>query len=143
MSVGTSGAIQAPPPSAGVLGQGVKYPPEVDTKTGRLRLAWGADLVQQAILSIQQTERDERPMLPGYGAAMVTFEPIDAYRHKLVVEANVAEFEPRAKNVDVDVQLMPTGEVKSLVRFDVVGEATPRTLTATVFTGPSSTSESA
>src|SRR5690348_7732165 len=118
MSVGVPGAITQPPPSAGVLGQGVKYPLSYDSRTGRLVLSWGADLVSQSILSIQSTQQGERPMLPAYGAAQVTFEPVDADRIKLLIDQNIAEYEPRATRVTVDVQLMPTGEVRSTVAFE-------------------------
>lgn len=139
---GTVGAIQQPPASAGVLGQGVKYPLELDTVTGRLKLSWGPDLVQQAISSIEQTEPGERVMLPGYGAAATTFEPIDSDRHRLLVEQNIAEYEPRARSVNVDTQEMPTGELVVHVSYQLQGDATIRTLTAPLFTGPASTTAS-
>lgn len=139
MAVGTPGAIQAVPANAGVLGQGIKYPPELDTATGRLRLAWGSDLVAQSIQSIAMTQPYERPMLPGYGAASVTFEPVDEHRFRLQFEANIAEYEPRASSVQIDVVALRSNETQCRVTFAVIGDANTRTLTAPLFTGPAAT----
>lgn len=137
MPVGTAGAIQAPPPSAGVYGQGVKYPPTLDTSTGRLALSWGPDLVSESILSICRTVPLERAMLPGYGAATVTFEPIDAYTMKEALLKNIAEYEPRARNVEVEVPPpQPGGVVVASISYQLAGEANIRTLTYPIYTPP-------
>lgn len=141
-TVGTPGALPTPPATAGVLGQGIKYPPEVDTATGRLKLSFGSALVDQSILSIAMTQPYERPMLPGYGAASITFEPVDEHRFKLLLEANITEYEPRATNVKVEAMPLKTSETQAKITYDVIGEASPRTLTAPIFTGPSSTTAS-
>lgn len=135
-TVGTTGAISAPPASAGVLGQGIKYPPEFDPSTGRLKLSSGSDLVQQAIQSICMTCPGERVMLPGYGAATSTFEPIDLDRQSLAIRESVAEYEPRASNVIVTDSLADNGRVLRNITFDVIGEANSRTLTFPLFEGP-------
>lgn len=135
-TVGTTGALPAPPASASVLGQGVAYPPAF-TPNGRLALASGADLVTQAIQSICVTAPGERVMLPGYGAAATTFEPYDADRQSLLVRESIAEHEPRARTVDVRDDNSDSGRVLRNVVFDVIGEANARTLTFPLFTGPS------
>lgn len=140
--VGTPGAIQNPPASAGILGQGIKYPPEVDTTTGRLKLSWGSDLVGQSIQSIATTQPYERPMLPGYGAASITFEPVDEHRFRLLLESNIAEYEPRASDVSVQVTPLRTAETEARITYAVIGEANTRTLTVPLFTGPASTNAS-
>ena len=135
--------IQAPPPSAGVLGQGVKYPPTLDTSTGRLALSWGPDVVTQAIQSIAQTQASERPMLPGYGASTI-FEPTDSARIAITLDQNIADYEPRAVNVNVEPEMDPraAGGVIANISYSVLGEATIRTLTYPVFTGPATTGAS-
>ena len=85
------------------------------------------------------TQPYERPMLPGYGAASVTFEPVDEHRFRLQFEANIAEYEPRASNVSVQVVPLRTNETQCKVTFDVIGDANTRTLTVPLFTGPAST----
>lgn len=134
--VGTPGAIQAPPYSAGVLGQGISYPPEY-TSNGRLKLSWGTTLVDESIESIAATQDGERVMLPGYGAGHNIFEPFDEHRQKLKLEENIANFEPRARNVRVDVTIGDRpGDAISTVTYEYDGEATPRTLTFPLFKGP-------
>lgn len=136
-AVGTTGALPAPPASAGVLGQGLAYPPQLDGATGRLKLASGADLVQQAVYSICVTAPGERVMLPGYGAASSTFEPVDLDRQSLAVRESVAEYEARARDVIVSDELGPAGRLVRTIKFDVIGEAGTRTLTDPLFTGAS------
>lgn len=142
MSVGTSGAIQVPPPAAGVLGQGITYPPTVDSK-GRLALSWGVDLVTQSIQSICVTQPFERVMQPDYGAATETFEPADLARMQTKLEEQIAAHEPRAEKVSVTVQPSTNGEVLTIVAFTVRGEATERTLTFPLYTPPALTGSSA
>jgi len=129
-------SIQTPPYSAGVLGQGITYPPTLDTATGRLKLSWGTDVVAQSIQSICQTQPGERVMLPDYGAGSVTFDPIDMARMKVALEKSIADYEPRALDVDVQVSLGVPGEVIASIAFRVAGDATTRTLTYPLFVGP-------
>jgi uncharacterized protein len=136
-TVGTAGAIQAPPATAGVFGQGVTYPPTVDIK-GRLALSWGVDLVSQSLLSIAQTQRGERPMQPDYGAATI-FEPIDADRLKINLEENIANHEPRARDVNVETKTGTGGDMPTTIGFSVTGDASQRSLTVPLFNGPART----
>lgn len=135
-TVGTTGALPAPPASASVLGQGIAYPLSF-TPNGRLALASGTDLVTQSIQSICMTAPGERVMLPGYGAATSTFEPVDLDRQSLAVRESVAEYEVRARDVSVSDELGPQGRVVRNVAFNVIGEANTRTLTFPLFDGPS------
>lgn len=133
MAVGTTGALPRPPASASVLGQGVAYPPSF--ANGRLVLAAGSDLVMQAVQSICLTAPGERVMLPGYGAAATTFEPVDADRQSLMVRDSISDHEPRARNIEVNDDLGPDGRVLRTITVDVIGEANSRTLTFPLFTG--------
>jgi len=135
-TVGTTGALPQPPATASVLGQGIAYPPSL-TANGRLALASGADLVTQAIQSICLTAPGERVMLPGYGAAATVFEPYDADRQSLLVRESIADHEPRARNVEVNDDGSDNGRVLRTITFDVLGEATSRTLTFPLFHGAS------
>lgn len=135
MAVGTTGALPAPPATASVLGQGLTYPLAF-TPNGRLSLSSGIDLVAQAIQSIGLTQPGERVMLPGYGAAASTFEPIDGERAALMFQESIAEHEPRAQNIVVNDDNGDNGRVLRSVTFDVIGEANSRTLTFPLFTGP-------
>lgn len=140
MAFGTPGAIQAPPASAGVLGQGVKYPPTL-TANGRLALSWGQQSVQESIVSIARTQRHERVMLPGYGADASTFEPIELHRYQQQLESSIADYEPRAVRVSVDVRPNPTqlGSAIAFIQFATANDASLRTLTVPLFIGPAAT----
>jgi phage baseplate assembly protein W len=109
----------------------------LDGATGRLKLSSGADLVQQAVHSICVTAPGERVMLPSYGAATSTFEPVDIDRQSLAVRESVSEYEPRANNVVVSDDIGPSGRVVRNVQFEVIGEANARTLTLPLFEGAS------
>lgn len=136
-TVGTVGAIQAVPATAGVFGQGVTYPLAFDAK-GRLALSWGVDLVTQSILSIAQTQKGERPMLPDYGAATI-FEPVDADRLKINLEQNIANHEPRARDVEVTTRTGTGGDMPTEIKFKTAGDASQKSLTVPLFNGPART----
>lgn len=139
MPVGTPGAIRAVPPNAGHLGQGIKYPPEIDTK-GRLALSFGADSVTDSIKAICATIPGERVMQPDFGASRSTFEPIDAGRMQIEIEGQIAEKEPRAEGVEVTCRYEESrpGRMVADIKFRIQGDATDRTLTYSWFAGPPS-----
>lgn len=135
-TVGTSGALPAVPQTATVLGQGLAYPPQLDGGTGRLKLASGSDLVSQSIASIMQTKPHERVMLPGYGAAVGTFESVDIERQVVRGRQKIDEHEPRARNVEFSPSPgQQTGQVNLVVKFETQDEPTPRFLTFPLFSG--------
>lgn len=140
MSVGTPGALPAVPATAGNLGQGIKYPPEVDDK-GRLVLSSGVALVDQSIQSICQTQPKERVMQPDYGAATATFEPVDLAVMKAKVDEQVAAHEPRAINVEFEAVPTTDGALAT-VNYDLDGDPNTKNLTFPLFTGPASTGPS-
>lgn len=142
MSVGTPGAIQSPPASAGVLGQGIKYPLALDSK-GRLALSWGLDSVNDSIKAIGMTQPHERVMQPGFGAGVGVGEVSpDTDRQKLAMLRNIDQHEPRVQDAEVDVQVLPNGGIIENVKYLVRGEATSRDLTFPLYTPPSVTKAS-
>lgn len=135
-TVGTPGAIQQPPSTAGIFGQGVKYPLTLTTQ-GRLALSSGETSVREALQTILETAVGERAMLPTYGARQGEFEPIDLARMVAKFKKDVAEHEPRVEAVSVDSIPGPgAGEVSLTILYVLVGEATENTLTYPLFVGP-------
>jgi phage baseplate assembly protein W len=136
-TVGTSGAIQTPPSTSGFLGQGIKYPLTLTT-TGRLDLSSGQTSVEEALQAILETSPGERPMLPGFGAKMGEFEPVDLQRMIAKFKKDVADYEPRVESIaNIDNVLGPgVGEVTLSIYYTVVGEANERILTYPIFVGP-------
>ena len=135
-TVGTTGAIQTPPSTSGFLGQGVKYPLTLTT-TGRLDLSNGQTSVEEALQAILETAPGERPMLPGFGAKVGEFEPIDLQRMIAKFKKDVADYEPRVDSIEkIDAQYGPgAGEVSVSIYYILVGEANERILTYPLFLG--------
>jgi len=136
-TVGTPGAIAQPPVTSGFLGQGVTYPPAYTTQ-GRLKISNGTTSVEEALKTILETAPGERPMLPGYGARVGEFEPIDMARMIAKFKKDVVDYEPRVDSISsIDAQYGPgVGEVQVTIQYVLVGEANERILTSTIFTGP-------
>lgn len=136
ISVGTAGAIQQPAPTSGTGGQGVSYPPTF-TIQGRLKLSNGTTTVEEALRAILETSPGERAMLPGYGARIGEFEPANLSRVVAKFRKDVADYEPRVDTVDATPDYGPgAGEVSLSIVYTLVGDATERTLTYPLFTGP-------
>lgn len=136
---GTPGAIRAVPPTAGFLGQGVSYPPDIDA-AGRLKLSFGQQAVEDSLRSMIETAKGERVMLADYGCAEFLFEPAnDLDRGAAALARCVADHEPRVSAVDVSGALDETqqGSVNLSVTYQVAGGATPQVLTYDFFNGPS------
>lgn len=134
---GTAGALRAVPPTAGFYGQGIAYPPDVDTK-GRLALSSGLQSVADAMASIVQTTPGERCMHPSYGSNVMVFEPAAPERWQHLLGQQIADNEPRVRP-DFDVQIVPSqdGSAQTVsIQYTPVGQATPQTLTAGFFAGP-------
>jgi phage baseplate assembly protein W len=136
-TVGTPGAIQTPSPTGGFFGQGVSYPLTLTT-TGRLQLSNGTTCVEEALQTILETGTGERPMLPGFGARVGEFEPIDMQRMIAKFKKDVADYEPRVETISsVDIQNGPgVGEVSVSIFYVLVGDANERILTYPIFVGP-------
>lgn len=136
---GTPGAIRAVPPNAGSYGQGIAYPPDYDA-AGRLILAAGERCVEDALRSIVETQLGERCMQADYGAGDFLFEPIDLARGKAAILRSIADHEPRIDPASVEIDAEPNpndlGSVLVTIRYQLRGEATPRTLTYPDFVGP-------
>ena len=136
-TVGTPGAIQQPPVTSGFLGQGVTYPPQF-TAQGRLKLSSGTTSVEEALKTILETSPGERPMLPGYGARIGEFEPVDLARMVAKFKKDVADYEPRVESIN-SFDTNPgqgIGEVIGTITYTLVGEASERILTYPLFAGP-------
>lgn len=138
---GTPGAIRAVPSNAGHFGQGVKYPLEYDDK-GRLALTFGPDVTSEAVASIVQTYRGERPMQPDYGAGDWIFEPFAPDRVEIQLADQIVDHEPRIEPASVKARALQGddfGTADYSVTFQNKGSADERTVTLGWFTGPTKT----
>ena len=134
--VGTIGAIRQPPVNSGLGGQGVSYPLDYTTQ-GRLKLSYGEQSINEALISILLTVAGERVMLPAYGANSGVHEPIDLARMIAKFRLDVRDYEPRVDTVDVTTELGDQPQqVIMHITYTLVSDATERTLTYPLFVGP-------
>lgn len=106
--------------SKGFLGQGWKFPIEVDKATGRIKQTDSEDDIAEAIRIIIWTAKGERVMRPDYGSGIeqYLFQSNDDTTLRLI-EAEVDEairmWEPRVHEVQVQVERDVQQEEKLLI----------------------------
>lgn len=91
------------------LGIGLKFPLQVDPRTGKIALSRGEEDIQESIGIILNTLQGERVMRPDFGTNVLdyTFAPASSStRHALAKEVEEALLyqEPRITDVDVVCQ---------------------------------------
>ena len=90
------------------LGRGFAFPPRIDPATGQFVMAENEEDIRQSIYIILMTRKKERAMLPDFGCAVheYLFDVPDsafAVRISHEVEDALTKYEPRIRNVKVDV----------------------------------------
>ncbi|MBP1932262.1 GPW/gp25 family protein [Ammoniphilus resinae] len=102
------------------LGQGWKFPIEVDSSTGRIKQVQHEEDIAEAIRIIIWTAKGERLMRPDFGCGIdrFLFETNDDTTLRLI-EAEIDEairmWEPRVHEVQVQVERDATHEEKLLI----------------------------
>jgi phage baseplate assembly protein W len=109
------------------LGVGWSFP--VKPAGGRLQFARYEEDIEQAIQIILLTSRQERPMLPEFGAGMrnFVFEPNSARTHRAIEEAvrkALIDWEPRINLERVEVAPDRDEPNRLLIHVDYVVRAT-------------------
>lgn len=109
------------------LGVGWAFP--LRPISGRLRYAEYEDDVEQAIQIILQTERGERPMLPGFGGGLRSFlfEPNAPATHRSIertVRDALIDWEPRINLERVEVVADAEQPNLLMIHVDYVVRAT-------------------
>lgn len=104
------------------LGQGWKFPIEVDPSTGRIKMVSFEEDIREALLVILGTAKGERVMRRDFGSKVnqFVFEAMDAgsnHRLRKEVQKAILEWEPRVK--DVEVSVSPDPKDKSRVLVDI------------------------
>lgn len=91
------------------LGRGLKFPLQVDARTGKLAMVSQEDDIREAIGIILRTGRGERVMRPDFGSSMLeyAFDPVSSsvtqgIAHDL--QRQLAAQEPRIEDVEVRVE---------------------------------------
>jgi len=91
------------------LGQGWKFPVQVDPVTGRIMMSSGEDDIAEAIRIILMTYRGERVMRPDFGSGLNDFvfgltDPTTLGVLEEDLRRAITAWEPRVKNVEIEVQ---------------------------------------
>lgn len=90
------------------LGTGIKFPPQVNSGTGRFVLSSGAQSAKESVYLILMTHRGERWLEPEFGGRLMSYTFMDTSITMLSMMANdlralILEQEPRVSSVDVEV----------------------------------------
>lgn len=94
---------------ASFLGKGWKFPVQVDSTTGRIRMAEGEEDIEESIRIIIRTSKGERLMRPDFGCGLrdFVFGTTDETSLRLIagdVQDAIRIWEPRVKDVEVEVK---------------------------------------
>lgn len=107
------------------LGRGWKFPVQVDTKTGRIKMSEYEEDISEAIRIILSTSRGERLMRPnfGCGAQSFAFGLTDTTTLKLFeteVTQAITAWEPRVSEIEVNIHFDPDTTGKLLINIKYV-----------------------
>jgi phage baseplate assembly protein W len=105
----------------GFFGSGVKFPLQIDTKTGRLAIVSGEEDIAEAIRIIIGTYKGERVMRPGFGTNIrdYIFAPAGSLLYETIKTELVEQLllqEPRIRDVTIDIL---TNSAAGELRIDI------------------------
>ena len=107
------------------LGRGWKFPVKVDPSTGRIMMSEFEDDIKEAIEIILNTSQGERVMREDFGSKIkdFIFGSTDATTINLLqqeVEQAIFNWEPRVKDVSVEIQKDLDNPAKILININYV-----------------------
>ncbi|NLV86991.1 MAG: GPW/gp25 family protein [Clostridiales bacterium] len=90
------------------LGTGIKFPPRVDSGTGRFAMSFGSQSVKESIYLILMTNRGERWLEPSFGSNLMNYTFMDVSVTTLSIMSDnirslILSQEPRVSDVDVEI----------------------------------------
>ncbi len=115
--------------SKSFLGTGFKFPVQVDQLTGKVRTSSNEEDIREAILIILGTQPGERPMSPHFGCSINSFvfgtaDYTSMMMMKREVESSLIMWEPRIKDIDVQVVQSPKEDGVLLIEINYVVRST-------------------
>ena len=95
---------------AGFLGQGMKFPPQINPATGRFETVSAEESVKESVYLILMTQKTERPMLPEFGTNLMSYTFMDMNYTQLnmiirTIKDQLMVQEPRIRDVDITADL--------------------------------------
>ena len=117
------------------LGRGFRFPPKVDSATGRFMMESGEDDIRSSIYIIIMTKKGERAMMPDFGCNVMdyVFElPDTTYLNLMrneVIDA-ITSWEPRVVDVSAEIHLeeLDKGKVVFEIEYTVRATNNPNNL---------------
>lgn len=90
------------------LGRGMKFPPQINTATGRFVTAEGTESIKQSIYLILMTNKKERSLRPQFGSNLMNYTFMDMGITMLnimsgEIKNDILKNEPRIEEVDIDI----------------------------------------
>ena len=95
-------------PDNSFLGTGMKFPPQINSATGRFAVSSEAQSVKESVYLILMTQQQERLVRPDFGSTITayTFMDVNVTTLNLMIRAlkdQILSQEPRIENVDINV----------------------------------------
>lgn len=90
------------------LGNGVKFPPQVNKATGRFMMSDGLQSVKESVYTILMTQKTERILHPDFGCGLLSYTFMDTNLTSLnlmsrEIANNIRKAEPRISDVSVNI----------------------------------------
>ncbi|MEX1030871.1 MAG: GPW/gp25 family protein [Paenibacillaceae bacterium] len=88
------------------LGRGWKFPIQVDSTTGRIRMSEGEEDIKEAIKIILRTTKGERVMRANFGCSLDRFvfdstDPTTLRQLEYTIEEAIRNWEPRVEDTEI------------------------------------------
>lgn len=111
------------------LGRGMKFPPTIDTATGKFKMAYYEEDIKESIYIILMTQKGERVMLPEFGCNIQDYIyqlPNTTYLNLLKVEVlnALTKWEPRITQITIDIDISQLLDAKVIVSVSYVVKST-------------------
>lgn len=90
------------------LGKGMKFPPQIDSATGRFCISSGPENIKESIYLVLMTQKTERWIRPEFGSNIMTYTFMDTSSTMLNLMsrellADISRCEPRVDHVNVNI----------------------------------------
>ena len=103
------------------LGKGMKFPPQVNSATGRFVTVSEEESVKESIYLILMTQQTERPLRPDFGSNIMSYAFMDQNLTQLTmvsrtIRDQIARQEPRINDVQIR---MDSGNQNGVIYFNI------------------------